>query len=52
MTKNSDNKKENNTGLIPIKKEVPAEESKLRHLSDDEIINGFRYLINKGKKKD
>ncbi len=41
-----------NTGLAPIRKEEPVEETKLRHLTDDEIIRGFRYLMNKDKKKD
>ena len=42
-------KEKHNTGLAPIKIEKSAEESKLRHLTDDEIIQGFRYLIRKDK---
>ena len=49
MNKNEDRKKD--TELIPIPSEPPAEDQKLRHLTDDEIIQGFRYLINKDKKK-
>ena len=51
MNKNSINtdKEKHNTGLAPIKIEKPAEELKLRHLTDDEIIQGFRYLIRKDK---
>lgn len=37
--------------LMPIKLEKPAEDSKLRRLTDDEIIQGFRYLIHKEDKK-
>ena len=39
-----------NTFLTPIKPEKPVEESKLRHLTDEEIIWGFRYLMSKDKK--
>lgn len=39
-----------NTFLTPIKPEKPVEESKLRHLTDEEIIRGFRYLMSKDKK--
>ena len=38
------------TALTPLKAELPAEESKLRRLTDEEIIRGFRYLINKDNK--
>ena len=37
--------------LMPIKFEKPAENPKLRYLTDDEIIQGFRYLIHKDDKK-
>ena len=47
-----DNDRNKNTELIPIPSEPPAEDQKLRHLTDDEIIQGFRYLMNKDKKKD
>ena len=43
------NKEKQNTGLAPIKAEKPVVETKLRHLTDDEIIQGFRYLIHKDK---
>ena len=49
------NKKEDRnkaTGLAPIPSGPPAEEQKLKHLTDEEIIRGFRYLMNKDKKKD
>ncbi len=39
-----------NTSLTPLQPEIPAEETKLRHLTDEEIIQGFRYLMNKDKK--
>ena len=39
-----------NTSLSPIQPEKPFEESKLRHLTDEEIIRGFRYLMSKDKK--
>jgi len=47
-----DNDRKKNMDLAPIPSELPAEDHKLRHLSDDEIIQGFRYLMNKDKKKD
>ena len=47
-----DNDRKKNTDLVPIPPEPPAEDQKLRHLTDDEIIQGFRYLMNKDKKKD
>ena len=49
------NKKEDvnkNKELVPIPPEPPTEDKKLRHLTDEEIIQGFRYLMNKDKKKD
>ncbi len=42
--KNDENKEK--SGIVPIKLERPEESSKLRRLTDDEIINGFRYLIH------
>ena len=45
-----DNITTENTALTPLKAEMPAEESKLRHLTDDEIIRGFKYLMNKDRK--
>ncbi len=47
-----DNDINKNTELIPIPSEPPAEDQKLRRLTEDEIIQGFRYLMNKDKKKD
>ena len=52
MMKEKDSNKIENTELAPIRKEEPVEETKLRHLTDDEIIQGFRYLMNKDRKKD
>ena len=46
-------KKENkpdSTALSPLQPEKPAEETKLKHLTDEEIIQGFRYLMNKDRK--
>ena len=37
--------------IVPVKPERPEEELKLRHLTDDEIIRGFRYLIHKDDKE-
>ena len=42
----------NITELAPIPSEPPEADQKLRRLTDDEIIQGFRYLMNKDKKKD
>ena len=39
-----------NTSLTPLQPEIAAEETKLHHLTDEEIIQGFRYLMNKDKK--
>ena len=39
-----DNDRNKNTDLVPIPPEPPAEDQKLRHLTDDEIIQGFRRL--------
>ena len=39
-----------NTALTLLKAEKPAEEPELRHLTDDEIIRGFKYLMNKDRK--
>ena len=47
-----DNDRKKNTDLVLISPEPPAEDQKLRHLTDDEIIQDFRYLMNKDKKKD
>ena len=47
--KNTGNQTEN-TSLTPLQPEKQIEETKLRHLTDDEIIQGFRYLMNKDKK--
>ena len=47
-----DNDRNKNTDLVPIPTDPPAEDQKLRRLTDDEIIRGFRYLMNKDKKKD
>ena len=47
-----DNDRNKNTVLAPIPTDPPAEDQKLRRLTDDEIIRGFRYLMNKEKKKD
>lgn len=49
---NEDSKKQKNTDIVQIVPEPPSEDQKLRHLTDDEIIRGFRYLMNKDKKKD
>ena len=46
-------KKENNpdsTALSPHQPEKTAEETKLKHLTDEEIIQGFRYLMNNDRK--
>ena len=50
--KEKDSNKTENTELAPIRKEESVEETKLRNLTDDEIIQGFRYLMNKDRKKD
>ena len=50
--KEKDSNKIENTELAPIRKEEPVEETKLRHMTDEEIIQGFRYLMNKDRKKD
>ena len=34
-----------NNEVVPVKLERPEEELRLRHLTDDEIIRGFCYLI-------
>ena len=31
--------------VVPVRPERPEKELRLRHLTDDEIIRGFRYLI-------
>ena len=46
-------KKENkpdSTALTPLQPEKPVEETKLKNLTDEEIIQGFRYLMNKDRK--
>lgn len=54
VTKMNEPEKDNitteNTALTLLKAEKPAEEPKLRHLTDDEIIRGFKYLMNKDRK--
>ena len=50
--KEKDSNKTENTELAPIRKEESVEETKLRNLTDDEIIQGFRYLMNKDRKND
>lgn len=52
LMSNEDSKKQKNTDIVQIVPEPPSEDQKLRHLTDDEIIRGFRYLMNKDKKKD
>ena len=52
MKNEKDSNNTENIGLAPIRKEEPVEETKLRHLTDEEIIQGFRYLMNKDRKKD
>ncbi len=44
--------KEKNTDLVPLRPEMPVEESKLKKLTDEDIIRGFKYLINKDRKDD
>ena len=39
-----------NTAIALLKAGLSVEESKLRHLSDEEIIPSFRYLMDKDKK--
>ncbi len=50
--KTENEEKQNITELAPIPSEPPEADQKLRRLTDDEIIQGFRYLMNKDKKKD
>lgn len=50
--KTDDEKKQKNTDLAPIPSEPPVSDQKLRRLTDYEIIQGFRYLMNKDRKKD
>ncbi len=47
--KNTDNSTKN-TSLAPLRVQKSAGETKLRRLTDEEIIRGFRYLMNKDKK--
>ncbi len=53
--KNKNNGKEKmETGLTtpgPVPIEIHRENPKLRRLTDDEIIQGFRYLMNKDRDK-
>ena len=37
---------------VPVPDGTERADQKLRHLTDEEIIQGFRYLMNKDKKKD
>ena len=48
--RNDNRSKPDNTSLTPLQPETPVEETKLRHLTDEEIIRGFRYLMHKDKK--
>ena len=50
--KTENEEKQNITELAPIPSEPPEADRLLRRLTDEEIIQGFRYLMNKDKKKD
>ena len=50
--KTENEEKQNFTELAPIPSEPPEADRLLRRLTDEEIIQGFRYLMNKDRKRD
>ena len=50
--KTENEEKQNITELAPIPSEPPEADRLLRRLTDEEIIQGFRYLMNKDRKRD